>query len=145
MRDVLLDETILDSPDRLSAGDPGDMLRAIATSGAQVRQAAALAADVDLEQLVIDGRPRAVVVLGMGGSGIAGDILAALCGYESPVPVIVSKGYGLPGWVGAADLVCGVSCSGTTEETLSGFEEALRRGSRMLGVGARRFAAGFYC
>jgi glucose/mannose-6-phosphate isomerase len=50
--------------------------------------------------------------------------------------VFVVKGYGLPGWVGAADLVCGVSCSGGTEETLSGFEEALRRGCRLLGVGA---------
>jgi glucose/mannose-6-phosphate isomerase len=112
------------------------MLRAVATSGAQVRESAALAADSGLEQLALDGRPRAVVVLGMGGSGIAGDVLAAVCGHESPVPVFVHKGYGLPGWVGAADLVCGVSCSGTTEETLSGFDEALRRGARMLGVGA---------
>lgn len=112
------------------------MLRAVATSGAQVRQGAALAADADLEALALDGRPRAVVVLGMGGSGIAGDVLAAVCGHESSVPIFVYKGYGLPGWVGAADLVCGVSCSGTTEETLSGFEEALRRGARLLGVGA---------
>jgi glucose/mannose-6-phosphate isomerase len=133
---VPLDDTILDSAERLAAGDPGEMLRAIATSGAQVREAAALAADADLDQLTSDGRPRAVVVLGMGGSGIAGDVLAAICGHESPVPVFVYKGYGLPGWVGAADLVCGVSCSGTTEEMLSGFEEALRRGARLLGVGA---------
>ncbi len=133
---MTLDDAILDSAERLAAGDPGEMLRTVATSGAQVREAAALAADVDFTDLVVDGRPRAVVVLGMGGSGISGDVLAAVCGYECPVPVIVSKGYGLPGWVGASDLVCGVSCSGTTEETLSGFEEALRRGSRLLGVGA---------
>jgi len=75
-------------------------------------------------------------VLGMGGSGIAGDVLAALCGVESPVPITVVKGYTLPGWVGANDLVCGVSCSGTTEETLTCFAEAQRRGSRLLGVGA---------
>lgn len=131
-----LDETLLDSADRLIAADPGEMLRAVATSGAQVREGAAFAADAHLEQLALDGRPRAIVVLGMGGSGIAGDVLAAICGHESPVPVFVHKGYGLPGWVGAADLVCGVSCSGSTEETLSGFEEALRRGARLLGVGA---------
>ena len=131
-----LDDAILDSADRLIAGDPAEMLRAVATSGAQVREGAAFAADADLKQLSLDGRPRAVVVLGMGASGYAGDVLAAVCGHESPVPVFVHKGYGLPGWVGAADLVCGVSCSGVTEETLSGFEEALRRGARMLGVGA---------
>jgi glucose/mannose-6-phosphate isomerase len=133
---VPLDETLLDNADRLIAADPGEMLRAVATSGAQVREGAAFAADAHLEQLALDGRPRAIVVLGMGGSGIAGDVLAAICGHESPVPVFVHKGYGLPGWVGAADLVCGVSCSGSTEETLSGFEEALRRGARLLGVGA---------
>jgi glucose/mannose-6-phosphate isomerase len=133
---VPLDESILDSADRLIAADSGEMLRAVATSGAQVREGAALAADAHLEQLALDGRPRAIVVLGMGGSGIAGDVLSAICGHESPVPVFVHKGYGLPGWVGAADLVCGVSCSGSTEETLSGFEEALRRGARLLGVGA---------
>ncbi len=131
-----LDETVLDNVEQLAAGDPGDMLRAVATAGAQVREAAALAAEAGLDGLSDEGLPRSIVVLGMGGSGIAGDILAAICGPESRIPIFVLKGYGLPVWVGAADLVCGVSCSGTTEETLSGFEEAMRRGSRLLGVGA---------
>ncbi len=131
-----LDETLLDSADKLTAADPGEMLRAVATSGAQVREAAALAADAGLSSLAEDGRPRAIVVLGMGGSGIAGDVLAAVCGTECAVPIVVVKGYTLPGWVSATDLVCGVSCSGTTEETLSAFGEAQRRGCRLLGVGS---------
>jgi glucose/mannose-6-phosphate isomerase len=131
-----IDESVLDSVEQLDAGDPGEMLRAVASSGAQVREAAQLAAEAGLERLAEDGRPRSIVVLGMGGSGIAGDILAAVCGIECPVPVTVVKGYQLPGWVGASDLVCGVSCSGTTEETLTCFAEAQRRGSRLLGVGA---------
>ena len=45
------------------------------------------------------------------------------------------RGYRLPGWVGAADLVIAVSCSGTTEETLLVAAEAMRRGCRMLMVG----------
>jgi glucose/mannose-6-phosphate isomerase len=45
--------------------------------------------------------------------------------------------YRLPGWVGAADLVIAVSCSGATEETLSATAEAVRRGCRLLGVGSR--------
>ena len=44
--------------------------------------------------------------------------------------------YRLPGWVGAADLVIAVSCSGATEETLSAAAEAVRRGCRLLGVGS---------
>jgi glucose/mannose-6-phosphate isomerase len=133
---VTLDETVLDNVDKLIAADPGEMLRAVATSGAQVREAAVLAADAGLAQLALDGRPRAIVVLGMGGSGIAGDVLAAVCGNECPVAIHVVKGYTLPGWVGANDLVCGVSCSGSTEETLSALGEAQRRGCRLLGVGS---------
>jgi glucose/mannose-6-phosphate isomerase len=72
----------------------------------------------------------------MGGSGIAGDVLAALALAGSPVPVVVHRGPGLPGWVGAADLVIAVSCSGTTRETLAAVDEAVRRGCRLLGVGA---------
>jgi glucose/mannose-6-phosphate isomerase len=43
----------------------------------------------------------------------------------------------LPGWVGAADLVVAVSCSGSTAETLSATDEAIRRGARLIGVGAQ--------
>jgi glucose/mannose-6-phosphate isomerase len=72
----------------------------------------------------------------MGGSGIAGDVLAAVAGAGSPVPVVSHRGYGLPGWVGISDLVVAVSCSGSTEETLSSLEEAVRRRVPLLVVGA---------
>jgi glucose/mannose-6-phosphate isomerase len=131
-----LGQDLLDDPARLEAGDPAGMLRAVASSAAQVREAAVLAAEAGVARLADEGRPRAVVVCGMGGSGIAGDVLAAVAGLGSPVPVVVHRGYGLPGWVGAVDLVVAVSCSGSTEETLSALEEAVRRGCRLLVVGA---------
>jgi glucose/mannose-6-phosphate isomerase len=126
----------LDDVAALEAGDPDGMLRAIASSAAQVREAAILARDGGVARLADAGRPRAVVVCGMGGSGIAGDVLAAVAGAGSPVPVVSHRGYGLPGWVGVADLVVAVSCSGSTEETLSALEEAVRRGVPLLVVGA---------
>ena len=125
----------LDDPAGLEAGDPDGMLPAIASSAAQVREAAVLAAEAGVATLADDGRPRAVVVCGMGGSGIAGDVLAAAAGPGCPVPVITHRGYGLPAWVGPVDLVVAVSCSGATEETLSALEEAVRRGCRLLVVG----------
>lgn len=130
------DESLLDDPDRLVAGDPAQMLRTVAGSGAQVREAALAAAEAGLDRLAADGRPRAVVVAGMGGSGISGDVLAAVAGLHCPVPIVVHRGYGLPGWVGAADVVIGVSCSGTTEETLSAVEQGVSRGAVLVGVGA---------
>ncbi|MDR0341976.1 MAG: mannose-6-phosphate isomerase, partial [Nocardiopsaceae bacterium] len=49
--------------------------------------------------------------------------------------IAVVHDYRLPGWVGAADLVISVSCSGRTEETLSATAEAVRRGCRLIAVG----------
>jgi glucose/mannose-6-phosphate isomerase len=132
---VDIDEAVLDDAAAIDSGDPDGMLRAVATSAAQVRSAATAAAGAGLEQLEPLGRPRAVVVAGMGGSGIAGDVLAALAAPTSPVPVVAHRGPGLPAWVGAADLVIAVSCSGSTQETLAATDEAVRRGSALVGVG----------
>lgn len=76
----------------------------------------------------------AVVVAGMGGSGIVGDVAAALMSRNARVPVVAHKGYGLPGFVTDRSLVVGVSYSGTTGETCSAVQEALRRRARVLGV-----------
>lgn len=126
----------LDDVDALQRDDKSDMLRVVAGSGAQVREAVVAAAEAGLDRLSQEGRPRAVVVAGLGGSGISGDVLTAVAGYQCPVPIIVHRDYGLPRWVGAADAVIGVSCSGTTEETLSSLEQAVSRGCSVVGVGA---------
>ena len=128
-------EDALDDVAALDAGDPGGMLLAVSSSAAQVREAAVLTAEAGVDRLTDDGRPRAVVVCGMGASGLAGDLLAAVAGTGSPVPVLQHRGPGLPAWVGPMDLVVAVSCSGSTEETLSALEEAVRRGCRLLVVG----------
>jgi glucose/mannose-6-phosphate isomerase len=127
----------LDDVALLETADPSGMLRQVASSAAQVREAARAAADASLDELAAGGRPRAIVVTGMGGSGIAGEVLAAVAGPGCPVQVTTVHDYRLPGWVGAADLVIAVSCSGGTEETLSAAAEAVRRGCRMLGVGSQ--------
>ncbi|MFN2538845.1 MAG: SIS domain-containing protein [Mycobacteriales bacterium] len=132
----MIAEELLDDPEGLEAADRDGMLRAVASAAAQVREAAVLCTEAGLARLSAEDLPRSVVVLGMGGSGIAGDVLAAVAGPSCPVPVITHKGFGLPIWVGAADLVVAVSCSGTTEETLSALDEAVRRGCRLLVVGA---------
>ncbi len=126
----------LDDAELVEAADPGGMLRQVASSAAQVRSAVRACSEVDLSPVTSPGRPRAIVVAGMGGSGIAGDVLAAICGTGNSMQVVTSHGYQLPGWVGAADLVIAVSCSGSTEETLAVATEAVRRGSNLVGVGA---------
>ena len=133
---TLVAQERLDNVALIEAADPASMLRQVASSAAQVREGAQVAHEADLGEIVAAGRPRAVVVTGMGGSGIAGDVLAAVAGPGCPVQVTTVHDYRLPGWVGAADLVIAVSCSGATEETLSAAGEAVRRGCRLLGVGS---------
>lgn len=77
-----------------------------------------------------------VVVLGMGGSGIAGDVLAGAAASACPVPVSVVKSYELPAFVGPHTLVFAVSCSGNTEETLSSTEAAFAAGAAVVVVSA---------
>ena len=87
----------------------------------------------------IPGLPRRdavenVVVLGMGGSGIAGDIVAAVAGPFMPVPVVVAKSYELPAFVGEDTLVFAVSFSGDTEETVEAAAEAAAQGAHVVAV-----------
>jgi glucose/mannose-6-phosphate isomerase len=77
---------------------------------------------------------RAIVVTGLGGSSISGDLLRSYLHPECRVPIMVNRHYSLPAFVGAETLVCAVSYSGNTEETLSAFGEARARGARLLAV-----------
>ena len=75
-----------------------------------------------------------VVVLGMGGSGIAGDVLAAVAGPSLAVPVIVLKQYRTPRFVGPRTLAFALSYSGDTEETLAMASGAAEAGARLVAV-----------
>lgn len=73
-----------------------------------------------------------VIICGMGGSGASGDLARVILEAEMEVPIIVSKGYHLPKFVSNRTLVFVVSHSGTTEETLSCFEQALEKKSKIV-------------
>jgi glucose/mannose-6-phosphate isomerase len=75
-----------------------------------------------------------VLVLGMGGSAIGGDLLASLAAGPGRMPVLVRRGYGLPGFVDSRTLVLASSYSGATEETLDGFRQALSSPAKAVAV-----------
>ncbi|WP_432844258.1 SIS domain-containing protein [Dactylosporangium sp. CA-092794] len=131
-----IDLALLDNAEALERNDPGGMLRATASAGAQVREAAALAAETDLSALADEGRPRAVVIAGVGTAARTGDILETVAGPRCPVPVLAHRSAGIPGWVGAADVVIAVSASGRSPEALAAAEAAGRRGARLVAIGA---------
>jgi glucose/mannose-6-phosphate isomerase len=121
---------ILDDDAALAAADPGAMLAAVAGAGDQARAAAEAAKRADLT----GPRPDNLAVAGMGGSGVTGDVLAALAFGESPVPVVTAKGDRLPAFVGPGTLLVAVSYSGNTEETLAATEQGLAAGARLVAV-----------
>jgi glucose/mannose-6-phosphate isomerase len=73
-----------------------------------------------------------LVVAGMGGSAIGARLALGVLGTRARRPVVVADGYALPGWAGPDTLVLCSSYSGNTEETLSGYDDALERGAPRL-------------
>ena len=73
-----------------------------------------------------------IVILGMGGSAIGGDLLKTLLINECPLPIIVNRNYNLPQFVNEKSLVFAISYSGNTEETLTAFKEVLKRKSKVV-------------
>jgi len=68
-----------------------------------------------------------LVICGMGGSGIGGELLSGIYGQDIRIPVITIKDYRLPASVNRDTLVILVSYSGNTEETLSDFAAARQK------------------
>jgi glucose/mannose-6-phosphate isomerase len=132
----MIDDLILDDFARMSVLDASQMLPAVASSGAQMREAITSMDRSGLAEISKGQQPRNIVVAGLGGSGVGGDVLKAVIGQSTPLPIISERSHSLPGWVGPMDVVIGVSCSGMTEETLSTTAEAGRRGARVITIGA---------
>jgi glucose/mannose-6-phosphate isomerase len=92
---------------------------------------------LDLAQYKVEhsGGPERIVIVGMGGSAIGGDLLAALVAPDCPCPILVHRGYDLPAYAnGPETLVIGCSHSGNTEETLSAVQQAHERGIGLLAL-----------
>lgn len=132
----MIDDLLLDDMARMSTLDASDMLPAVASSGAQMREALTKINRADLAEVAKGDQPRNVVFAGLGGSGVGGQVLRAVLGQSVPVPIHLEQTHSLPGWVGPMDVVIAVSCSGATEETLSMTAEAGRRGARVITISA---------
>lgn len=123
----------LDDLEGFSRIDSEDVLGAVERFADQCREGWAIgrhAAGLP-DPFGLDG----VVVLGMGGSGVSGDVVRVVLEADLRVPISVLKSYGpLPGWVGPGTLVLAVSYSGSTEETIAAAEAAIGAGARVVMV-----------
>jgi glucose/mannose-6-phosphate isomerase len=73
-----------------------------------------------------------IVLTGLGGSAIGGDLLRSYLAEELKVPFLVNRHYVLPSFVGKNTLVIVSSYSGNTEETISAHKDAIKRKARVL-------------
>ena len=110
--------------------DPDDMMKAIRELPRQLKAALTLGTQFNLPQR--HKQINKVVVLGMGGSAIGGDLIGGLLSGEACVPVIISRDYDLPKYVDSQTLVIASSYSGNTEETISAFDRALKTNAKKL-------------
>ena len=125
---------LLDAPGTYEARDPRGYARLLDGLPAQSREAWALASSWTLPPDFADfGPPSRVLLLGMGGSAIGADVVAAVARQRGRIPVEVVREYEAPE-IDDRALVIACSFSGNTEETLAAFEGTLGRPGMRLAV-----------
>ncbi len=108
--------------------DKSNMLEVLENFPKQCRDALALP-----KGITVKGEVTSVVVCGMGGSAIGGDLLKAYCS-STKLPVIVTRDYKVPEFADQYTLVFTVSYSGNTEETISSFHDAKKKGAQIIAL-----------
>lgn len=122
---------VLDDHGEMKRLDESGMLECLRRFPDDCERSIELAGQVPLNKL--EGREYdAVVFLGIGGSAIGGALIRDWLLEENQVPITVSRGERIPGFVDEATLVFAVSYSGNTEETLTACSKALERGSTVV-------------
>ncbi|MFC1950062.1 bifunctional phosphoglucose/phosphomannose isomerase [Chloroflexota bacterium] len=120
----------LDDPKVYKQYDAENMLTHLHKMPHLCQRAWQMATNLDLPQDYTEVSK--VVILGMGGSAIGGDLVSNLVISEAKLPILVHRDYNLPAFIDSKTLVIASSYSGMTEETLSSFEQALETDSKKL-------------
>ena len=111
--------------------DSGDMAGYISAMPDHLLEGAQIAREADLGGLETETF-HTLVIAGMGGSAIGGEIARSYLSEEIPIPFLVQRHYRLPGFVNKKSLVICSSYSGNTEETVAAYRHALSRGANIL-------------
>ena len=112
--------------------DPQNMFQSIYDFPDHILEAIEIGKSISLSNTYKDIQN--IVIAGMGGSAIGGDIAKTLTNNELKVPLTISRNYTLPNWVDKNTLVICSSYSGNTEETLSSFQDANDRSAMIIGI-----------
>ena len=126
-----MSQNILDDELEIIKIDPQNMLGAVCEFPVMLLSALSSALSVKLPEL---SNIKGIVVAGMGGSAICGDVVKQVVDGSINVPIVVNRGYSLPKFVTSDYLCFAASYSGNTEETLSSLKEAQQRGLKIIAI-----------
>jgi len=129
---MMRENTDLDNLDIYEQLDHDGMLACIHDMPKMCQQAWDLAVNFDIPPGY--SQVNKVLILGMGGSAIGGDLVNSLASSEAKVVILVHHDYELPSFVDSETLVIASSYSGMTEETLASFNKALHTDSKKLAI-----------
>ncbi len=118
------------TPEDIAHHDPSGMRSLILNFPRQVEEAVAIGEAAKIKFPI--SKIKNIVVSGLGGSAIGGDLLRSFLADEVRVPIAVSRNYSLPEYVDGESLVIVSSYSGNTEETVSSHKDAARRKAKVL-------------
>jgi len=127
--------TILDIPEELEKIDKSNMLNLCVKTPEYCQDAIQRAKKIKIPNEVKVSKkitikykkPQNIIITGMGGSAIGGEILQDWLQDKLPIPIQICRDYTLPAYANRNTLVFAISYSGETEETLSAFIDAIRR------------------
>ncbi len=114
----------------ISLYDRADMRALLTGFPHQVESAVRIGREAKLVPL--KGKPSGIVVSGLGGSAIGGDLLRSYLADQVDIPFLINRHYTLPRFVGTSTLVVISSYSGNTEETIASYHEAMKRKAQII-------------
>ena len=122
---------MLDDLKLISEIDKSDMLVKVASFPEQIIESKEIVEKTQLDSFFkIDN----IIISGMGGSAISGDILQSLLRDRLEIPIYVNRQYDLPKWANKDTLLISQSYSGNTEETLSAFKHGCQKRCKIIGI-----------
>jgi glucose/mannose-6-phosphate isomerase len=118
------------SENELKRIDVSGMYSLVKSFPEQATEAVEIAGKTKVKLLL--SKIRNIVITGLGGSAIGGDILRSYSSGQIKIPLLVNRSYTLPEFVSSNSLVVVSSYSGGTEETISAYAQARRKGAQIL-------------
>lgn len=125
---------ILDFREEIAKIDKQNVLGSVEALPEQCRHAWENASKIEVSENF--RQAKAVVMCGMGGSGLGARVIESLYGNEIKIPLVRINDYHLPAWVDENTLVICSSYSGETEETIQNAKEAIVRKAKWMAIGA---------